>query len=71
MKFAKICPEIEAQYVGLSSRDVIARVFRYHRTCYRSIAVEGDSATTSRKNADLNKEEKIAIKIWWIMCKTL
>lgn len=61
IEFAKTCPEVEVEFVGLSSLDVIAKEFKFHRTCYRSITVEAASSTTSRKDKDqsLDKEEKI------------
>ena len=50
LEFAKFCPDVEAEFAGLTSSQIIAKEFKYHRTCYRSLSSKVYSSTSKSKN---------------------
>ena len=47
--FASTCPDIEAEFAGLSISEITAKEFKYHRTCYRTLSSTKEPAITKSK----------------------
>ena len=61
IEFSKSCPQVEVEFVGLSTLDVIAKEFKYHRECYQWIWNKkvDSSASIEEKDELAVKEDKI------------